>query len=66
MIIVVFLAGWFLSTKHLKNEAATFLGEIESGIASLVDRMPTHTEFLRRFCPPQASSRPAATMETAR
>ena len=45
---------------------ARILGEIESGIASLVDRMPTHAEFLRRFCAPQASSRPAATMETAR
>ena len=42
------------------------LGEIESGIASLVDKMPTHAEFLRRFCAPQASSRPAAIMETAR
>ena len=45
---------------------ARLLGEIESGIALLVDRMPTHAEFLRRSCAPQSSSRPAAIMETAR
>ena len=48
------------------NALARLLGEIESGVASLVDTMPTHAEFLRRYCAPQSTNSPAAMMETAR
>ncbi|WP_299307568.1 tryptophan halogenase family protein [uncultured Croceicoccus sp.] len=45
---------------------ARMLNEMAGSIASLVDTMPTHVEFLREFCASPSTPRSAAMMETAR
>ena len=48
-VVVVFLLGWYMSTKQLKGEAALFLGEIETGfrsVSSVVSDNPNHPNAL--------------------
>ena len=44
-VVVVFLLGWYMSTKKLQGEAALFLGEIETGfssVSSVINDNPNH------------------------
>ena len=44
-VVVVFLLGWYMSTKKLQGEAAMFLGEIETGfssVSSVINDNPNH------------------------
>ena len=48
-VVVVFLLGWYMSTNKLKDEAALFLGEIETGfrsVSSVVSDNPNHPNAL--------------------
>ncbi|MFP6603457.1 MAG: hypothetical protein VB862_13080, partial [Pirellulaceae bacterium] len=35
LVIVVFFAGWYLSTKQLKNETATYKSQIMTGFSAV-------------------------------
>ena len=44
-VVVMFLLGWYMSTKKLQGEAAMFLGEIETGfssVSSVINDNPNH------------------------
>lgn len=45
LVILVFVAGWYLSTKKLKTETAMFKGQIDSGfsaVSSVINNNPNH------------------------
>lgn len=45
LVIMVFVAGWYLSTKQLKTETATFKGQIDGGfsaVSSVISNNPNH------------------------
>ena len=43
LVIVVFLAGWYLSTKQLKNETATYKSQIMTGFSSVSSVVSNNT-----------------------